>query len=285
MAAKDEELEYFYDAEKNLDRAFSDTVGRIAAMKLGFAPKKPDRAKVKALLEKHKRPTGPAKGSFFLSLNGLKLTFEVRVASSKIVLNTLDLEAVKDMAKRRNLLWQLSERTHLVTEADLAAFDKENADPEDSGPAVQLNQKIDKLKRANDNMQSMLDAPNYKKKEYSEWDSEFRAWAEAKNYDRFTAFVNDVANGRGLSDKGRALLEHPESSGIKPATLKEIQAARDKGETPDFTKARKEVVEKINKFMLPTYNQEKIANFKSQIKANNEEIAKLTKQLKTLKAD
>jgi hypothetical protein len=97
--------------------------------------------------------------------------------------------------------------------------------------------------------------------------------------------VNDVANKRGLSDRGRALLEHPESSGIKPATLKEIQAARDRGETPDFTKARKEVIEKINKLMLPVYNQEKIANLKSQIKTNNEEIAKLTKQLKTLKAD
>src|SRR2546421_12503282 len=112
MAAKLHEMEYFFSIEQ-MDRAFGDTAGQLAAMHLGFSPKKPDKSKAKDLLEKGKKEPG----KFFLVLDGLKLTFELRVGNSgKIVLNTLDLAGVKDLGKRREFLVQLSMRAQeLVT--------------------------------------------------------------------------------------------------------------------------------------------------------------------------
>lgn len=284
MAAKDEQLEYFYGVEQ-MDRAFSDTIGRIAAMRLGFTPKKPDRAKVKAMLEKAKKPTGPAQARFFLSLDGLKLSFELRIGPAKLVLNILDLGNVRDMDKRRHLLWQLSQRTHLVTETDLAEFDKTQADPEDQKEAVELNKQIDDLKNGIDNMCIMRDGPNYKKKEYSGWDSEFRDWAEAKNFGRFTGFLEDVDAGRTSTNRISALLADPKSSGIRPATRAEIDAAITKGEKPDFTKARKEVAQVVNAHMLPRYNKEKLAELDRKIKESIQKAEELKKKVKALKAD
>src|SRR6478609_9021158 len=119
MAAKLHEMEYFYSVDQ-MDRAFGDTAGQLAAMHLGFTPKKPDKSKVKALMEGKKDPA-----KFYLVLDGLKLTFEVRVGAAKIVLNTLDLAGIKDLGKRRELLFQLSMRAQeLVSKNDLNKFDE-----------------------------------------------------------------------------------------------------------------------------------------------------------------
>ena len=284
MAVKDEELEHFYGVDQ-MNRAFEDSVGRVNAMKLGFTPKRPDAGKVKTLMEKAKRPTGPAQATFFLSLNGDKLTFEVRVATTRIVLNTLDLATVKDMAKRRHLMWSISQRTHLIEDKDLAEFDKTQADPEDQGEAVEINKQIDRLKNGIDNLQSMLNAANYKNTKYNPWDGDFRKWCEEKRYARYIDFVDDVENGRGLG-KGAALLENESTSGIKPATLAAIQAARDKNEKPDYSKAKLEVLQsKVNSLLLPMYNKEKIESTKKEIAKMITEASDLKKKLQQLKAN
>lgn len=280
---KESQLEYFY-TPNDFDRAFKDSAGRVNNMKLGFAPKRPDKAKTMALLDKASKPPRRAQGWFMLVLTGQKVTFEVWAGPTKTVLNTMDLAAVKDIAKRRELMRQLSEHSQLITDKDLADFDKANADPEDGDAAIKLNKQVDDAKRAVENYQLMLDAPNYKKKEYSEWDSEFRAWVEAKNFDRFTAFVNDVDNGRGLSDRARAVLENAQTSGIKPATLAAINAAHERNEKPDYTQARKEVLKVIEQTLLPRYNKEKTGEYQQKIKDAKASIEKLTKQLKALKA-
>src|SRR2546421_4973317 len=126
MAAKLHEMEYFYSVEQ-MDRAFGDTAGQLAAMHLGISPKKPDKSKVKDLMEKNKGK----EARFFLVLDGAKLTFELRVATAKIVLNTLDLGAIKDLGKRRDLMVQLNMRaSDLVSKADLNKFDEEHTEPE-----------------------------------------------------------------------------------------------------------------------------------------------------------
>jgi hypothetical protein len=282
MPAKLHELEYFYGVTK-LDRAFGDAAGQIAAMHLGLSPKKPDKAKVQAMFDKDTK--NPAK--FFLVLEGLKLTFEVRVGSAKIVLNTVDLGAVKDIGKRRDLLVQLNMRAEeLVSKDDLKAFDKEHAGAETPAAqkaAVEFGEEIDKLENELDNLKIMRDAPNYKKTDYSPYDNGFRQWVEDHRYGRYTAFLDESESSTGLGSEGAQLLADPKSSGIQPKTLVAIEAAHAKGEKPDYTQARKEVIANvINRLLLPRYNKEMMDELIKQINERATRLASLKKKLQAL---
>jgi hypothetical protein len=282
MAAKLHELEYFPTINQ-MERAFGDSVGQIAAMHLGISPKKPDKAKVQAMLEKDKNNPG----KFFLVLDGLKLTFEVRVGAAKIVLNTLDLNGVKDISKRRELLVQLNMRAgDLVSKDDLKKFDAEHTDS--ASPAVQkaaseMGEEIDTLENELDNLKIMRDAPNYKHTDYNPWDKEFGEWVEKKGFGRFTAFADDVENGHGLGNEAQKLLADPKTSGIQAKTLEAIKAAQDKGETADFKQARKEVIANvINKLLLPRYNKERMDDLNKQISDRTTKLAGFKKKLQAL---
>jgi len=281
--AKLHEMEYFYSIEQ-MDRAFGDTAGQLAAMHLGITPKKPDKSKVKDLLEKNKGK----EARFFLVLTDLKLTFELRVGpAGKIVLNTLDLGAIKDLGKRRELLTQLNMRaSDLVSKADLNKFDEEHTEPENptvQKAAVELGNEIDELENQLDNLKVMKDSANYKGTNYSSYDKEFKEWTNKKGYGRYTAFVDEVEEGRGLRAEGAKLLEDPKTSHIQQKTLDAIKAAQDKGESPDFTQARKEVIANvINKILLPTYNKERIADLTKQINERTTKLAALKKKLGAL---
>jgi hypothetical protein len=282
MPAKLHELEYFPTINQ-MDRAFTDSAGQIAAMHLGISPKKPDKSKVQAMLEKDKNNPG----KFFLVLDGTKLTIEVRVGAAKIILNTLDLGGVKDIGKRRELLTQLNMRaSELVSKDDLKKFDTEHTEatsPAAQKAAVEFGEEVDKLENELDNLKITRDAPNYKKKDYSTWDSEFKKWVEDRNFGRFTAFVDDVENGNGLGSEGAKLLADPKTSGIQPKTLVAIEAARAKGEKPDFTQARKEVIANvINRLLLPRYNKEKMDELTKQITDRTTKLASLKKKLQAL---
>jgi hypothetical protein len=282
MPAKLHELEYFPTINQ-MDRAFSDSAGQIAAMHLGISPKKPDKSKVQAMLEKDKNNPG----KFFLVLDGLKLTFEVRVGAAKIVLNTLDLAGVRDLGKRRELLVQLNMRaSDLVSKEDMKKFDTEHTEatsPSAQKAAVEFGEEVDKLENELDNLKSMRDAPNYKKKDYSPYDSEFKKWVEDKNFGRFTAFLDESESSTGLGSEGAKLLAEPKTSGIQPKTLAAIEAAHAKDEKPDYTQARKEVIANvINRLLLPRYNKEKLDELNKQINERTTKLASLKKKLQAL---
>jgi len=164
--AKLHEMEYFYGIEQ-FDRAFDDTAGQIKAMHLGLTPKKPDKSKVKDLLAKAASPGKPVPGKFFLVLEGLKLTFELRIGTTpKMVLNTLDIGAVKDIVKRRDLLFQLSERaSELVTKAEVKKFDEEHTEPENptvQKASVEIGNEIDDIEHEIDGLEITKNASNFK---------------------------------------------------------------------------------------------------------------------------
>jgi len=281
--AKLHEMEYFYSVDQ-MDRAFGDTAGQLAAMHLGISPKKPDKSKVKDLMEKNKGK----EARFFLVLTDLKLTFELRVGTAgKIVLNTLDLGAIKDLGKRRDLMVQLNMRaSDLVSKADLNKFDEEHTEPENptvQKAAVELGNEIDELENQLDNLKIMKDSANYKSTNYSSYDKEFKEWATTKRYERYIAFVDDAENGRGLGAEGAKLLADPKTSHIQQKTLDAIKAAEDKGAVPDYTQARKEVIANvINRILLPTYNKERVTDITKEINDKTTKVTALKKKLAAL---
>jgi hypothetical protein len=285
MAVKLHELEYFYGIGQ-MERAFGDAAGQIAAMHLGISPRTPDKGKVQVMLEKGNK--NPAK--FFLVLEGLKLTFEVRVGAAKIVLNTLDLASVKDIGKRRELLVQLNMRaSDLVSKDDLKKFDTdhtESASPTMQKASVELGEEIDELENQVDNLKIMQTAENYKRTNYNSWDKEFKEWVEKKGYGRYTSFLDEAESGTGLGNEGAKLLADPNSSGIQPKTLAAIKAAHEKGEIPDYTQARKEVIANIiNKLLLPRYNKERVAEITKEVNERAAKLAALKKKLQALETN
>jgi hypothetical protein len=282
MGAKLHEMEHFFSVEQ-MDRAFGDTAGQIAAMHLGFSAKKPDKSKVKDLLEKGKKE--PA--TFYLVLDGLKLTFELRVGTGKLVLNTLDMAGVKDLSKRRELLFQLSMRAQeLVSKNDLKKFDEEHTEAENPAvqkAAVELGSEIDELENQLDNLKIMQTSANYKGTNYSSYDKEFKDWVQKKGLGRFVAFVDDAEGKGGLGTEALKLLADPKTSGIQPKTLEAIKAAEEKGGALDFSQARKEVIANIiNKLLLPRYNKERVAEITKEINDKTTKLAALKKKLQAL---
>ena len=278
--------DYFYGIDM-LDNAYSSALGELKAMKIGLAAKKPDKSKVKTMIEKASAKAGgkAVKGVFVLARDRDVVTFIVRVGTgsgSTMDLGKLDIGAVKDLVKRRDLMFQLNIRSKLYSDSDLEAFDKKHADVEDRPEAVEIGKRIDKLKNAVDNLQIMRG--NYTRKEYNPYSSEFSAWIKKKGHTRYTAFVDDVKDGRSLSGDARKLFDDAKTSGMKAATFAAIKAAWDKGETPDYTQARKEVMLVVTG-LLAQYNKEKLAESDKEIKTALTEIAGLQKQLKVMKAD
>ena len=230
----------------------------------------------------------PIPGRFFLVLDGLKLTFELRVGSAgKIVLNTLDIGSVKAIVRRRELLFQLSERaSELVTKSDLKKFDEDHTESDNPAvkkAAVELGKELDDIEHEIDNLQIFKNGPNYRHTEYNSWNSEFKDWVKNKGFARFTAFVDDVEDRRPLSDDARKLLDDPSTSGIQRKTLDLINSAIAKGDPPDFKPAAKEVTTRvIDGLILPRFNKEKMAELDGRLKVLNAKLEPLRKKLKGL---
>lgn len=280
--ATDYEFKDYFHGPDQADRAFGDALGQLNAYKIGMKPKRPDKAKLKVLFDKAQKAGKAARAEFVLRRDGEVVTFNIRLSGTYQELARLDIGAVKDLPKRRDLMFQLNVRSKLYSDADLEAFDKKHADVEDRPEAVAMNKRIDYLKNAIDNYQIMRG--NYTNKEYNPYSSEFKEWIKKKGHQRFTAFVDDVKDGRSLGGDARKLLEDPKTSGIKAATLAAIKAALAKGDTPDFAPARKEVMLVVGG-LLAQYNKEKLAESDKEIKTMQTEIAGLQKQLKVMKAD
>jgi hypothetical protein len=78
-------------------------------------------------------------------------------------------------------------------------------------------------------------------------------------------------------------LADPKTSHIQQKTLDAIKAAQDKGATPDYTQARKEVIANvINRILLPTYNKERVTEITKEINDKTTKLAALKKKLGAL---
>src|SRR5215468_8247987 len=176
--------------------------------------------------------------------------------------------------------------SELVSKDDLKKFDTEHTEatsPAAQKAAVEFGEEVDKLENELENLRITRDAPNYKKKEYSPYDSELQKWVEDKNLGRFTAFLDESESSTGLGSEGAKLLADPKTSGIQPKTLVAIEAAHAKGEKPDYTQARKEVITNvINRLLLPRYNKEKMDELNKQITERTTKLASLKKKLQAL---
>ena len=256
--------------------------GTLNYMDLGIKAKKPDWKKLQAAMTKTRKPA-----KYFMTMDGLKFTFEVRVATTKFVLNRLDISKVRGVAKQREILRRLEDRTKIVTKADLVRFDKATSDPEDSKAVVGVNEELDKLRGEIDWLKQTAKAGNYRNKTIDKglyMNKEFRSWAKKKGYGGFTDFLIDVDAKAGWTNRVSAFLDLGRRTGLRPETLAELLEARDSGARADFSEARKQVAEVVNRAMLPKYNQEGLRRIAQEIKKREAKAKELERKLRSLRA-
>jgi len=282
MAPKKEQWDkdaYGLDEAKEI---WGNVAGTIDYMDLGFKAKKPDWKKLAALMKKANKPA-----SYYMTLDGLKYTFEVHVGSKRLVLNKVDFGKLRDERKQRDILRKLSLRTKLVTKEELAKFDEQHADAEDGPEAIKINKEIDRLKNELAFMRQTAEAANYRSKTVDKalfMNKEFKAWAARKGYGAFVSFLIDVDDKRGWSSDVVAFLKLGKKTGLRESTLRALLKALKDREQPDFTEARKEVARIVNKVMLPKYNKEKMRELTDEMKAHQAKVRALEKKLVALKA-
>jgi len=266
---------------KEAKELWGNVAGTVDYMDLGIKAKKPDWSKVDALMRKSGKPA-----KYFMTLNGLVYTFEVHVASTKIVLNKLDIAKSGGPDQQRELLRRLSLRTKLVSKSDLTEFDKKNVDPKDQQEAVKLHARLDELKNEIDWQKQLAKAGNYRNKTVDValfMNKEFTTWAKKKGYSGFTDFLMGVDDKRGWTSEMQTFVKSGKT-GMSAKTLAPLLKALQDGTTPDFTQARKEVAHVLNSRMLPIYNKEGLRAIAEKIKALQGQVKEVERKLKSLKA-
>jgi hypothetical protein len=240
--------------------------------------KEPDKADIAKLMEKAKKP-------FELSyvVDKSKFSVELQVGSKLEVLGTFDLASEKDVVKRREMLQNLA-NFELVTDAELAAFDKANPDPKVAEAA-----KSD-LRRLEMDLQGDL-ADRKTIAAFTKYDTGGRAggWdmtAHLKNWIKekrpswlhYIEFVEDVDAGKDA----KQTFDHYAKDGaqypinLPPAIQGPLEKAIAAGNKPDFKPARGLIVKMIDAKFIPPFRKERLALYDKDIK----EMAQKLKGLK-----
>jgi hypothetical protein len=242
-----------------LEFTWAATIGRqVKAIGLpGFAPK-PDLAKLKAAMDKAKKPL-----EWEFSFDTTKLAFKVQadVGGTVIDIDSFDLIGKeKDVGDRRELLEKIRDHTEVATTKDLEDYDKRFGNPK-KAKALQeeLKQIAFEIKRDVDLKKTL--PTSFEKMNGGLREVGFTHWAEPLKLDRFIEFADAVENGQNALELAREFIVTgaPRFLQVKPETRAAVDAAVKAGKTPDLKAAHDDVVRIIDATILPRFRKDTIA--------------------------
>jgi len=240
----------------------------------GVSPREPDWKLVEAAMKKNGKPA-----VFTIRFSNGKFIAEVSCVGTVLTVAALDTNKETDREKKRNLLKAISDRSELVSNADLQEFDKKNPDPV----------KLQKLKGERDNLKKLVEAIEKAPARPLKWDQMkegerelgFKSWMRQKNYDRYVDFLIEQANGR----EGKALFEEYLKDGAKrlitvgDSVKKEIGDAIAKNQKPNMAKAVAAVKLSVDR-IIPTYNKDIDAKLKENLPKLKKDLTDKEKEYK-----
>ena len=240
----------------------------------GVSPREPDWKVIEAAMKKGGKPA-----TFAIRFANGKFIAEVSSAGTVLTVAALDTNQEKDREKRRSLLKAISDRSELVSNADLQEFDKKNPDP---AKLQQLKGERDNLKKAVDSIQKGIVRPlKWDQMKEGEREVAFKSWMRQKNYDRYVDFLIEQSNGR----EGKALFDEYLKDGAKrlikvdDSVRKEIGDAVAKNQKPNMAKAVAAIKSSVDK-IIPTYNKEGEARVKENLPKLKKALADKEKEYK-----
>jgi hypothetical protein len=230
--------------------------------------KEPDKADVAKLMEKGKKPF-----ELYYTLDKSQFTVELKVGTKVEVLGTFDLASEKDVAKRREVLQNLA-NNELVTDAELAAFDKANPDPKKAEEAKSEVRRLEMDLRHDMGDRKTIAA-------FTKYDTGGRAggwdmtahlknWIQEKrpSWLHYIEFVEDVDNGKDdkqIFDRyAKDGAQYPIN--LPPAIQGPLEKALAAGKKPDFKPARALIVKMIDAKFIPPFRKERLALYDKDIK-------------------
>ncbi|MEP6739763.1 MAG: hypothetical protein ABJA61_05260 [Caldimonas sp.] len=248
----------------------------------GFAPK-PDYAKIKAVMDKEKKPL-----EWFQTFDNGKCVFtiEATIGGTTIVIGKFDVLAEKDSQKRHDAMQALRDHTSVVTSADLQAFDKKFPPPPDPVKVKKLSDEIKQLlfeiKRDEGFKKTM--PTKFKDVDDGLVEIGFKNWAEPLRLYRFADFARGVENGRDAKKLAQEFIVNgsPSFLQIKPATRDAVEASLAAGKVPELKKAAEEVVAIIDATILPRFRKVTIDGIDKRITQERKDLADKQKELKAL---
>jgi hypothetical protein len=240
----------------------------------GVSPREPDWKDVEAAMKKAGKPA-----VFAIRFGNGKFIAEVSCAGTVLTVAALDTGKEKDRQKRRDLLKAISDRSTLVSNADLLEWDKSNPDPI---KVERLKSERDNLKKAVQSIEKGISRPaSWDQMKEGEREVAFKSWMRQKNYDRYVDFLIEQSNGR----EGKALYDEYLKDGaqrpikVDDAVRKPIADAIAKNQKPNMAKAVAAVKAAVDK-VIPTYNREGDARAKENLPKLKKALADKEKEYK-----
>ena len=240
-----------------------------------------DRDKI---IEKMKRAKKEAE--FVLSYDGRNVAYFVRVGSDKWPVFSVDLTSESDLALRRKWMVILKKETGIVTDADIATFDKANPTPADPEEIKALQQRIDVTESI---IKSEGDVKNWYAKKYADFDwqqrrLDFLPWAKQHGFEAYAQFMIGVTDG--FQDfammKTHVLKGANLPVKLKPETKAKMEAAFAANQAVDYTDAKAEVLKVVDGSLMPKFREMRfkeaektIASEKKKLAEQKAEMAKL----------
>lgn len=236
------------------------------------------------IVEKMKKTKKAAE--FVLSYDGRIVAHFVRVGSDKWPIFSYDLTSETDLALRRKWMVILKKEAQIVTDADIATFDKANPTPADPEEIAALQQRIDITESI---IKSESDVKNWYAKKYADFDwqqrrLDFLPWAKSHGFEAYAQFMIGVTDG--FQDfammKTHVLKGANLPVKLKPETRAKMEAAFAANQAVDYTGAKAEVLKIVDGSLMPKFREVRfkaaektVASEKKKLALQKAEMAKL----------
>lgn len=241
-----------------------------------------ERDKIVEEMKKSKKPA-----EFVLTFDGRMLAYGVRVGSKTWPDFSFDITTISDAAQRRKWMASLQKHGKLVTDAQLAAFDKVNPTPADPEEVAELEKQIAVVERV---IKSETDVKSWYAKKYADFDwgqrrMDFGEWAKKQGFGAYSQFMIGVTDG--FQDYAM-MKTHILKGASQPVKLKaETKAAMEKAlaanQKVDYSAAKAEVLAIVDGSLMPKFRALRFKEAEKTVASEKKKLAELKAKLAKLK--
>lgn len=241
-----------------------------------------EHEKIKEEMTKSKKAA-----EFVLTFDGRKLEYFIRVGTKTWPDFSYDLTTQTDLPLRRKWMVSLQKHGKLVTDAQLAEFDKVNPTPADPEQVRELEQQIGVTESI---IKSETDVKSWYAKKYADFDwgqrrMDFGEWAKKCGFEAYSQFMIGVTDG--FND--HAMMKMHVSKGaslpvkLKPKTKEAMEKAFAASQKVDYTDAKAEVLAIVDGALMPKFRALRFKEAEKTVAAEKKKLAVQKAELAKLK--
>jgi hypothetical protein len=255
---------------------------RVSDLKFDFPAKiAPDLKKLQEKMGKSGKPA-----DFVIEFKGNKFSFKMVTGSDTTLLAQVNFAAEKDLATRRKWLQSLRDRTDLVSNADLAKFDKDNPPPPDPAEVAKQRQIVKTEMGRIKIEQEIANGLPKKWKDVPEGQREigFKNWGKSKGIAPWIEFLTAADNGRSVESLVKDFLDPSVTPPLRmrPETRRGIDDAIKAGKKPDLSRLKTEIEQMLDSGFVAKSSAEAKKSIEDNIKDRKVRATAAAEKLKAM---